>query len=146
MKKWILVGIAVIIIIGVIIIIAVASLFNSEQSKFTAEEYFDIFFIYHDGYTPENSKQLFVTVLILKIQPVEGDATGAYIANIPGNTQEQYLGTILKGENKTVTIQFNLPAVCPLKDEGYSLSFRIGCREVYGWITVYLQSQNESHS
>lgn len=142
MKKWILVGITV-----MIIIIAISSLFNSEQPKFTAEEYFNIFVIHHNGYTKtENSKQLFVTVLILKIQPVEGDATGAYIANLPGNTQEQYLGTILKGENKTVTIQFNLPAVCPLKDEGYSLSFRIGCREVYGWITVYLQSQNESHS
>lgn len=130
-----------------IIIIAISSLFNSEQPKFTAEEYFNISVIHHDGYTKaENSKQLFVTLLILKIQPVKGDATDVYIANIPGNTQEQFLGPILKEENKTVTIQFNLQAVCPLKDEGYSLSFRIGCCEAYGRITVYLQSQNESHS
>ena len=139
MKKWILVGIAV------IAIIAVASLFNSEQPKFTAEEYFDIFVIYHDE-DLKNPEQMFVKILILEIQPVKGDATDAYIANLPGNTPEESLETIPMGQNKTVTIQFNYAAVCPRKAEGYALSFTMGCREAYGRITIYLQPLNESSS
>ncbi len=139
MKKWILVGIAV------ITIIVVASLFNSQKPKFTAEEYFNIFVTYHDE-DLENPEIMFVTLLILEIQPVKGDATEAYITNLPGNTVEQSLETIPMGQNKTVTIQFNYAAACPRKAEGYALSFTLGCSEAYGRITIYLQPLNQSSS
>jgi len=128
------------LIIAFIAVLAVALLLNdrSNEPNPTAEEYFDISDILYTG-EKENSHLRIYPFVIFNISAIEGDATEIVLTNIPGMTDDVYVGTINQNESKVVTIPLRFEILLAPKEDGFPFRFRISCHELYDWITIYLQ-------
>ncbi|MEA2090719.1 MAG: hypothetical protein U9O89_08230 [Thermoproteota archaeon] len=134
MKKWIFVAAVLIIIV-----VAAVSLLSrtTEEPKEAAEEYFDVSVVDYFGLNYDS--QLGLMEVVLTIKPILGNATETYITQVEGMTENQDLGTILEGTNKTVDIIFEKKVLLHPSGKGYALSFYLTCHEAHGKMTVYLQ-------
>jgi len=121
-------------------VLAVVALLSdrSDESNLAAEEYFDISDILYAG-EKEDSHLLVYPFVSFNISAIEGDATEIVITNIPGMTDDVYVGTINKTDSKVLTIQLRFKVVLAHKENGFPFRFRISCHELYDWITIYLQ-------
>jgi len=108
------------------------------EPNLTAEEYFNISGILYTG-EKENSHLWVRMFVIFNISAIEGDATEIVITNIPGMSEDVYVGTINKTDSKRVTLQLGSPVLLPPTENGYPFRVRISCHELYDWITIYLQ-------
>lgn len=128
------------LMITFVAVLAVAVLLNdrSDDSNFTAEEYFAISDILYTG-EKDNSLLRVYPYVVFNISAIEGDATEVVFTNIPGMTEDVYVGTINKTESKVVTIELNLEVWLTPRENGFPFRFRISCHELYDWITIYLQ-------
>lgn len=137
-SKWAL--IPLLIVAGVMAVIIVATL-HQDQSKYTAEEYFEISglssgsFKFLDG---GNAIQLHE--LTFNFTAVRGDAHEV-ICNNRGlaDSEPKFIGDMGKGESGWITLIFGDPLHLPLKEEGWGpIRISIISLEASGTITVFL--------
>lgn len=128
------------LMIVLITVLAVAILLSDRwaDSNPTAEEYFEISGILYTG-EKENSHISVSTFVSFNITAVEGDATEIVITNIPGISDDVYVGTIKKTGSKYVSLLIKSKVLLAPTEYGFPFRFRISCHELYDWITIYLQ-------
>lgn len=128
------------LIIIFVTVLAVAGLLSdrSDESNPTAEEYFNISGILYTG-EKENSHLWVYPFVSFNISAIEGDATEIVIINIPGMSDDVYVGTINKTDSKRVSLQLRNKVLLAPTENGFPFRFRISCHELYDWITIYLQ-------
>lgn len=128
----------IVIAFAAVVIVSMLSNDQSHESHYTAEEYFEISDVIYTG--EKNSSLLRVyPYVIFNISAVQGNATEIFLTNIPGMTEDVYVGTIEQNESKVVTIELYLEVWLTQQENGFPFRFRISCNEVYDWITIYLQ-------
>lgn len=144
------------LIIGVVIIIIMAALHQSQlsQSKPTAEQYFKIADVTYEGFIEDNGSLLILHVLTFNVTAFGGDAHQVRIPNLgpdePSLWHEQYidLGTMSQGEVETVTLSTEKGVYIPLKGGSFPVRIRIISEETSAepqdqFITVYMTQEEQ---
>lgn len=145
-NKWALILVS---IVGIVTIVAIAVLFQNQlgQPKPTTEEYFEISDVTYDGF--ENGSLLIVNILEFNLTAVGGDAHYVIIQNLgpdePSASRPDYveLGTMLKGEVRSVRLSTEYGVYVHLSEEGFPIKVRVTSEETSQdpkdqFITVYL--------
>lgn len=127
------------LIIVCMAVLAVAVLLRDRSDEsLTAEEYFDISRIMYTG-EKTNSHLMVYPYVVFNLSAVQGDATEIVITNIPGMSEDVYVGTINQTCSKTVSIELRFEVVLAPTENGFPFRVRISCHELYDWVTIYLQ-------
>lgn len=138
-------------IVAVIVVAVGGALYQSQRDRPrpTAEEYFEISDVTHEGFFEENSSLLVVHRLTFNLTVVGGDAHHVVVQNLgpdePSAWHEPFidLGTMLQGEVEPVTLSTEYGLYIHLKEKGFPVEIRVTSEETSKdpkdqFITIYL--------
>ena len=126
----------------VIVIIVAAALYQTQpsQPKQEADKFFEVFEPAPvDFYVEENGEVLVLMEFVFKLKAVEGDAHEVTVnPQGVGGAEPMDLGTMRKGENRTVYQRFSWSLHIEREEEGFPIKIPIFSIEAEGDITIYL--------
>lgn len=137
MKKWIFAGLLLFFVLAIIIIVSTPR--QPSKSKELAKNYFKIYDIGYLGEYNNETGQLTVTNYWFTVKSIGGNATEAYITQIPGMLEDEEaikeLGSLTQGETKFVSVDPSSPL--KYSTPPYKFSFWVTCYEAEGTMTCY---------